>query len=92
MSFIVDQTLTSNMTITSINKLEYNETLLTEIPIERINGVFHRFRFQVENLVLFFLLIFYFFLFSFKSQSNINLKKVYIIYIFIIVSIKLIVN
>jgi hypothetical protein len=61
MSFIVDQTLTSNMTITSINKLEYNETLLTEIPIERINGVFHRFRFQVENSGFFLINILFFF-------------------------------
>jgi hypothetical protein len=38
------------VTIISINKSEINETLVTEIPIERIDGALNRFRFQViEN-------------------------------------------
>jgi len=47
MNILIDQT--TNVTITSIIRPASNETLLTEIPIERIDGSSHRFRFQVEN-------------------------------------------
>ena len=38
---------TANVTMTSMKKVEKNETLITEIPIERIDKSPNRFRFQV---------------------------------------------
>ncbi|CAF2362321.1 unnamed protein product [Rotaria sp. Silwood2] len=47
----INETLTSNVTITSRQKLEKNETLITEIPINRVGGTSHRFRFQFQVIV-----------------------------------------
>ncbi len=46
MKFFIDQT---NNTI--VKKSEKNETLITEIPIEKMDGSSNRFRFQVDHLL-----------------------------------------
>lgn len=40
----------------SIKATQGNETLINEIPVERIDGKLHRFRFQVKEIILFYFL------------------------------------
>ncbi|CAF1344023.1 unnamed protein product, partial [Rotaria sp. Silwood1] len=47
----INKTLKSNVTITSRQNMEKNETLISEIPIKRIDGTLHRFRFQFQVIV-----------------------------------------
>ncbi|CAF1464725.1 unnamed protein product [Rotaria magnacalcarata] len=46
-----NQTLKSNVTTPSVKKFEKNETLINEIPMQRIGGAQHRFRFQFQVIV-----------------------------------------
>lgn len=90
-AFAIGPENTSNVTNPSLAKSKINETLLTAIPIEKIDGLSNRFRFQVYHSYL--LLPFHPVLTpSFKLPSIIKPKKVYTIYIFIIVLIEAIIS
>ncbi|CAF0919522.1 unnamed protein product [Rotaria sordida] len=47
----INETLTSNVTKASRQKMAKNETLINEIPMKRIDGTLHRFRFQFQIIV-----------------------------------------
>jgi hypothetical protein len=81
---ILDRTLTGLLNRTyADNDTSIVSSLINEIPMERVAGTLHRFRFQVKHHLSMFNVSSI--NSSFKSILNVNSKKAYIISIFIIV-------